>query len=342
MPKISIIIPCFNEEKHIAHCLDSILLSDYDRSNIEILVVDGMSSDKTREIVASYSKKYTYIKLLSNPDKIVPKAMNLAIKEAKGAYIIRLDAHASYPTNYFSKLIEWHQKLDADNVGCVIVTEVKNMNKKSASIKEILSHKFGVGNSDFRTGIKEVKEVDTVPFGCYKKEVFEQYGYYDERLIRNQDIELNKRIINGGGKIYLIPDVKCTYYARENFSDLAKNNFANGKWNILTAYYTKTLNSLSLRHFIPLLFLLSLLVPLFLSIFTAKFAYVALVSLSSYLALVIIMSFKLRGEETTIFYLIGSFLTLHLSYGLGSLVGIFSMSNRLLVKRFGIGDFSPE
>jgi len=330
LSKISIIIPCFNEEKHIAHCLDSILLSDYDRSKIEILVVDGMSRDKTREIVASYSKKYAYIQLLSNPDKIVPKAMNLAIQKAKGAYIIRLDAHASYPKNYFSKLIEWHQKLDADNVGSVIVTEVKNLTKKSASIKEVLSHKFGVGNSDFRTGIKEVKEVDTVPFGCYRKEVFEKYGYYDERLIRNQDIELNKRIINGRGKIYLIPDVQCTYYARENFTDLAKNNFANGKWNILTAYYTKTLNSLSLRHFIPLLFLLSLLVPLILSLLESKFAYVALLSLSSYFALVIMMSFKLRDKQNSFFYLTMSFFTLHFSYGVGSLIGIFFLISKYI------------
>jgi len=332
MSKISIIIPCLNEEKYIAYCLDSILLSDYDKSKIEIFVVDGMSSDKTREIVISYSEKYAYIKLLSNLDKIVPKAMNLAIEKAKGEYIIRLDAHASYPKNYFSKLIEWHQKLNADNIGCVIVTEVKKLTKKSASIKEVLSHKFGVGNSDFRTGIKELKEVDTVPFGCYKKEVFEKYGLYDERLIRNQDIELNKRIINGGGKIYLIPEVTCTYYARENFSDLAKNNFDNGKWNILTAYYTKTLNSLSLRHFIPLLFVLSLLAPLFLSIFIPKFAYVVLLSLSSYFALVIIISFKLRDNQNSFLYLIMSFFTLHLSYGVGSLMGIFSLASKFIIK----------
>ena len=330
MSKISIIIPCFNEEKHIAHCLDSILLSDYDRSKIEILVVDGMSRDKTREIVASYSKKYAYIQLLSNPDKIVPKAMNLAIQKAKGAYIIRLDAHASYPKNYFSKLIEWHQKLNADNVGTVIITEVKKLTKKSASIKEVLSHKFGVGNSDFRTGITEVKEVDTVPFGCYKKEVFEKYGLYDERLIRNQDIELNKRIINGGGKIYLIPDVQCTYYARENFTDLAKNNFANGKWNILTAYYTKTLNSLSLRHFIPLLFVLSLFLPLILSLFLFKIVWITFFSLLSYITLVIIISFKMKNSSNSIIYLILSFLTLHLSYGVGSLMGIFSIIKKII------------
>ena len=327
---ISIIIPCLNEEKYIANCLDSILVSDYDKSKMEILVVDGMSSDKTREIVKSYSKKHDYIKLFDNLDKIVPNAMNLAIKEAQGEYIIRLDAHAFYPKNYFSKLIEWHQKLNAENVGTVIITEVKNLTKKSASIKEILSHKFGVGNSDFRTGIKEVKEVDTVPFGCYKKEVFEKYGLYDERLIRNQDIELNKRIINGGGKIYLIPDVKCTYYARENFRALAKNNYSNGFWNVLTAYYTKTLNSLSLRHFIPLLFVLSLFFPLLLSIFIPKFLYVGLFSLVSYFALGIMISLKLRNSSNRFIYLLSSFFTLHFSYGMGSLMGIFSVINKYI------------
>ena len=330
MAKISIIIPCLNEEKYIANCLDSVLASDYDKSKMEILVVDGMSGDKTREIVALYSKKHKHIKLLSNPDKIVPKSMNIAIKQANGDYIIRLDAHASYPKNYFSKLIEWHQKLDAENVGTAIVTKVKNLTKKSASIKEVLSHKFGVGNSDFRTGTKEVKEVDTVPFGCYKKEVFKKYGLYDERLIRNQDIELNKRIINGGGKIYLIPDVQCTYFARENFTALAKNNYSNGFWNILTAYYTKTLNSLSLRHFIPLLFLLSLLFPLILSIFLPKFIDVGLLSLSSYFALVIMISFKLRDSTNSFIYLVSSFLVLHLSYGMGSLMGIFSVISKYI------------
>ena len=330
MSSLSIIIPCLNEELYIANCLDSILVSDYDKSKMEILVVDGMSSDKTREIVNAYSEQYSYIRLLDNADQIVPKAMNLAIKQAKGDYIIRLDAHSFFPKDYFSKLIEWHQKLNAENVGTVIITDVKNLTKKSASIKEVLSHKFGVGNSDFRTGIKEVKEVDTVPFGCYKKEVFEQYGLYDEKLIRNQDIELNKRIINGGGKIYLIPDVKCTYFARENFTALAKNNFANGKWNILTAYYTKTLNSLSLRHFIPLIFVLSLLLPILLSLFFTQIILVSILSLSSYLALVIIISFNLREKNSNLFYLIGSFLTLHLSYGFGSLIGVFSIIKKYI------------
>ncbi len=330
MIKTTIIIPCLNEEKYITNCIESILNSTLNMKESEIILVDGGSSDKTVEIIDEYAKKESSVKLLHNPKKYTPISMNIGIESSKGTYIFIISAHAKYESDYFSKLLNSIERLDASCVGAVLVTDVKNKTKKSNAIKSVLSSKFGVGNSDFRVGSDEVKEVDTVAFGCYKKEVFEQYGVYDERLIRNQDIELNKRIINGGGKIYLIPNVKCTYYARENFSDLAKNNFANGKWNILTAYYTKTLNSLSLRHFVPLMFLLSLLLPLLLTLLNLKFAYLTLLSLFSYLALVIIISLKLRDDSNSFLYLVGSFLTLHLSYGFGSLVGIFSIIKKYI------------
>ena len=330
MSKISIIVPIYNEKRYIKNCLESILESDYNQNDMEIILVDGGSSDGTLKIIEEYQQKYENIVLLNNPKKIVPISMNIAIKVAKGEYIIRLDAHASYPKNYFSKLIEWHKKLNSDNVGGVWITDVLNKTSTSMAIKNVLSNKLGVGGSKFRIGVKEVEEVDTVPFGCYKKEVFSKYGFYDERLVRNQDIELNKRIINGGGKIYLVPDVECTYFARENFRALAKNNYANGFWNILTAYYTKTLSSLSLRHFIPLIFLLSLLLPLLFSLFNSKFIYIGLLSLVSYFALVIIISLQLRKKESSFFYLIMSFFTLHISYGMGSLMGIFSLISRYI------------
>ncbi len=256
--------------------------------------------------------------------------MNLGIGKSTGEYIIRLDAHSKFPKDYFSKLIKYSKELKADNVGGIVITEVKNSNTKSNSIKGVLSHKLGVGDSSFRLGVDDIKEVDTVPFGCYPKKVFDKYGLYDERLIRNQDIELNKRIINGGGKIYLIPDVHCIYFARENFMALVKNNYANGFWNILTPYYTKTLNSLSLRHFIPLLFVLSLIVPAALFFIFPKMIWIALLSLGSYLSLVIIISIRLKNSSNSIVYLIISFLTLHFSYGLGSLMGIVSVINKYI------------
>ena len=318
---ISIIIPCLNEANYIASCIDSIIHSNID--NFELILVDGGSNDNTVDIIKKYQNKYPVIKLFYNPKKFTPISMNIGIEASKGEYIFIISAHAEYQDNYFMSLVKELKRLNANCVGGVLNTEVKNKNKKSNSIKKILTHKFGVGNADFRTGGDEVKEVDTVAFGCYTKETFDTFGLYDENLIRNQDIELNKRIINGGGKIYLIPSVRSTYYARETFFSLAKNNYANGYWNILTAYYTKTLNSLSLRHFIPLVFVLSLFLPIFLSLFIPKLGWLSLLSLSSYLALVIIISLKLRKAENSFFALVGSFLILHLSYGWGSLVGMF-------------------
>ena len=318
----SIIIPVYNEEKYIEACLDSILLEGVLPKETEIIIVDGMSMDRTVDMIRQYQQEHSDIILLENPKKIVPVAMNIGIKKARGTYIIRLDAHATYTPEYVRQMLAWHQKLDADNVGGVVVTEVKNRTVKSNAIKAVLSSRFGVGNSDFRTGVKALKSVDTVPFGCYPQSVFDRYGLYDERLIRNQDIELNKRIVNGGGKIYLLPDVQCTYYARETLQALAKNNFANGLWNMLTAYYTKTFRSLSLRHFVPLLFVLSLLLPGIASLFYPKLFWVSLLSLLSYLSLVIIVSLKLQQSKAHFGYLILGFLVLHLSYGAGSLWGL--------------------
>jgi GT2 family glycosyltransferase len=249
--------------------------------------------------------------------------MNIGIKNAKGKYIIRLDGHSRYPKDYFKKLIFYYQKLNADNVGGVVITEVKNKNITSNAIKNVLSDKLGVGSA-FRSGVKDIKEVDTVPFGCYKKEIFDKVGLYDERLVRNQDIELNKRIKKAGGKIYLIPEIKCVYFARETYKDLAKNSFNNGFWNILTAYYTNSLSSLSFRHFVPLIFVLSLILTFLLGFFNKTFFYIFLFILLSYLILISFRSFQIK-KDTTFFHQLLAFLTLHVSYGIGSLVGIFKV-----------------
>ena len=323
---LSVICPIYNEEKYIAQFLDSLLQQDYHQDDLEILLVDGMSKDKTRDIVAEYTAKYPFIRLIDNPDKIVPYAMNRGIDAAKGDVIMRLDAHASYQPNYFSVLVNGLRRLKADNVGTVCKTDVLNKTPKTLAICEVLGNKFGVGNSTFRTGIDREQEVETVPFGCWPREVFEKYGKYDVRLVRNQDIELNKRIIRGGGKIYILPDTYCTYLARETWRALAKNNYGNGKWNILTVYYTKTFSSLSLRHFIPLLFLLSLIVPLLLALIWWPFALVSAASLLAYTSLLSAVSLKLAvTKKLNFFYLLITFFVLHLSYGWGSLVGILKL-----------------
>lgn len=323
---LSVICPIYNEEKYIAQFLDSLLEQDYPKENLEILLIDGMSRDRTREIVAEYISKYPFIRLIDNPDKIVPYAMNRGIDAAKGDVIMRLDAHAFYQKDYFSVLVKGLQRLKADNVGTVCKTDVLNKTPKTLAIREVLGNRFGVGNSTFRTGIDYEREVETVPFGCWRKEVFDKYGKYDVRLVRNQDIELNKRIIRGGGRIFILPDTYCTYLARETWHALAKNNYGNGKWNILTVYYTKTFSSLSLRHFIPLLFLLSLIVPLLLAIFWRPFALVSAASFAVYTVVFSTVSLHLSMlKHLNFYYLLITFFVLHLSYGFGSLIGIVSL-----------------
>lgn len=323
---LSVICPIYNEEKYIAQFLDSLLQQDYPQDGLEILLVDGMSKDRTREIVAEYTAKYPFIRLIDNPDKIVPYAMNRGIDAAKGDIIMLLDAHASYQPDYFSVLVNGLRRLKADNVGTVCKTDVLNKTPKTLAIREVLGNKFGVGNSTFRTGIDREQEVETVPFGCWPREVFEKYGKYDVRLVRNQDIELNKRIIRGGGKIYILPDTYCTYLARETWRALAKNNYGNGKWNILTVYYTRQMKSLSLRHFIPLLFVLGVILPAIAGIFWNPALLLSAFVLRVYLLVLGAVSVRLAiKKKINFFYLLWGFITLHCSYGWGSMMGIVSL-----------------
>lgn len=322
---LSVICPIYNEVKYIDVCIQSILLQKFPINELEVLFVDGMSQDGTRDRVTEYSHKYSFIKLIDNPKRTVPVAMNIGIRIAQGDIIMRLDAHASYPTNYFSVLVNRLIELKADNVGAACQTDVLNKTPKTLAICEVLSNRFGVGNSIFRLGVAKIMDVETVPFGCWRKEVFEKYGFYDERLIRNQDIELNKRIIHGGGRICIVPDTYCTYLARETFKALAKNNLENGKWNILTVYYTKRMNSLSIRHFIPLFFLLSLFLPAIASLLYWPLLLLSILFLILYLFCISAVSLKLSiKRQLNFFYLVTSFIVLHCSYGWGSLIGICS------------------
>lgn len=320
---LSVICPVYNEEKYIQVCIESILAQDYPRDELEVIFADGQSTDNTRGIIASYQERYPFIHLIDNPERIVPYAMNRGIAASQGEVIIRIDAHANYQPNYFSVLVRRLYELNADNVGTMCKTEVLNKTPKTLAIKETLGNKFGVGNSVFRTGISDVQQVDTVPFGCWKREAFEKYGQYDVRLVRNQDIELNKRIIRGGGKIFIVPDTFCTYYARETFKALAKNNFENGKWNIKTIWFTKRLKSLSVRHFIPVLFVLSLILPIAGLFIWKPIGFIAVISLIAYLLFIGIVAFSISLKKHFHYiYLIMSFIVLHFSYGIGSLVGI--------------------
>ena len=315
---VSVVVPVYNEEKYIQKCIDSLLRQDYPLNLMEWIFVDGMSTDCTCDLIGNYIKKYPgLIKLLKNPNRTVPYAMNIGIRISKGDYIIRLDAHADYDKDYISKCVCYLNSTDADNVGGV--AETKGIGFAGKNIAKMLSSKFGVGNSQFRTNGKS-GYVDTVPFGAFRKEVFAKLGGYDERLTRNQDNEMNYRIRKNGGKIYLANDIHFSYYCRDSLKGIIDMAVKNGMWNVITMKLCP--GTMGLRHFIPLVFLLSLVFLPVMSFFIKPICLVLCIEVVLYFLLDIFFSLKISDDVKSFFFLLFLFPAFHITYGFGSIKGI--------------------
>ncbi len=322
--KISIIIPCRNEEKFIEKVIKSILNQTYPKDKLEVIFVDGMSEDRTQDIIKEYASKYPFIKLLENPYKYVPHAMNIGIKNSTGDIIIRMDAHSEYPPDYVEKLVYWLKKLNADNVGGIWINIPSKNTLEARAIAIALSSNFGIGNAHYRLGkVNRPMKVDTVPFGCYPKKVFNKIGLYDEDLIRNQDDELNARLRKIGGKIFLIPDIKIKYYARDSLKKVAKMFFQYGYFKPLVNM--KIGKPTTVRQLFPPLFVFMLIIPTLFAvavpkvILTSIFVFI----LHSILNIFFSLNLSIKNKDLKLFpFLFVTFLIIHLSYGLGYIKGI--------------------
>lgn len=324
--EVSVICPVYNEEKYILKCIESILSQDYSREKIEFLLIDGYSTDKTCEIILEFAKKYSFIKLLDNPHRYVSNALNIGIEQASGNVIVRIDAHCEYPNNYISMLVKYLFELDADNVGGVLETLPSNQTSISKAIAIASSHLFGVGNSKYKTGTNKIIETDTVPFGCFKREVFDKIGLFDEDLIRNQDDEFNARLINNGGKIFLIPDIRIKYFVRSNVAQMAQMYFQYGLFKPLVNKKIK--KPATVRQFFPALFLIGLFFGAVLSIFSRYIFtfYIAIILLYLFIGIVIGVYNALKNKDWQLtFLMIYIFFIIHLSYGRGYLMGIYKV-----------------
>jgi len=291
-PLVSIIVPCRNEEVYIAQCLRTLDAQDY--SNIELIVVDGMSTDNTiDEINSLHMTVYTF----PNRDKTMPHGVNMGIKYAKGDLIMICGAHSIYPKDYVSKCVQTSMETGAENVGGDYKTPY--LNKFTLA----LTSKFGVGKNRNKDS-KELEEVDTVFGGCYRREVFEKIGLFNTDLTHTQDLEFNYRLRKAGGKIICNHKIVSNYHPRQRHSwkAFAKKAFIDGQWVILPVLYCKT--PITLRHLVPLAFVLTL--PF---------------SIWPYAVLNIINSRKIRPWYS----LSLAFFTLHMMYGAGSAWACFKV-----------------
>ena len=325
LPKVTIIIPCRNEKKFIGKCLDSLIAQDYPKDKLEILVLNGMSTDKTKTVVEGYGRKHPFIKILDNPNKTSPCALNIGIKNSTGELIIHMGAHSTYQPNYVSKSVNYLIEYGADNVGGILLTLPASNTLIAKAIALVLSNRFGTGNAFFRLGSDKPIWVDAVFGGCYKKEMLLKVGLYNEKLTRSQDMEMNMRIKKAGGKILLFPDIITYYYPKPTLKEFFGHNLLDGIWAI---YPLKFGASLKLRHYVPFIFVLSLIFSLILSFFFKPTIYLFLFIIGLYLlaSLFFSISIAIREKNLGLFFVLPlAFACRHFGYGLGSLIGFIKL-----------------
>jgi glycosyltransferase involved in cell wall biosynthesis len=282
-----------------------------------------MSDDGTRETVAQYAAAHPRITLLDNPTRIVPTALNVGIRAATGDVIARMDAHVVYPPEYLSRLVAALEETGADNVGGCIVTLPADGTVVAQAIAIALGHPFGVGNSHFRIGARTARLVDTVPFGCYRRDVFTRIGMFDEELVRNQDDEFNHRLVRNGGRVLLLPDVVSYYYARRSIRQVARMYYQYGYFKPLAA--RKIGRVMTVRQLVPSAFLIGLVGGGLLALAWPPAGVLWGLVVATYAATVLACAFsaaRAHGLRCAA-ALAGVFPALHLSYGTGFLRGIW-------------------
>lgn len=321
-PLVTVIIPCRNEAPRIRECLESIAANEYPRDRLEVLVVDGQSGDGTRAIVAEFAGRDPRVQLLDNPRKITPAALNVGLARARGQIIIRMDAHNGYPPNYIPALVNWLETSGADNVGGVWVTRPGADTAVAQAIAVALSHPLGVGNAHYRIGAAAPRWVDTVPFGCYRRSVFERIGGFDEELVRNQDDEFNCRLIRSGGRILLVPEIVSSYYARDSLAKVGRMFYQYGYFKPLVL--RKIGRVMTVRQLIPALFVAVLAIGAVAAPWIAPVRLLWALVILAYAAAILACSLAamFRHGIACGLALPLTFPVLHVSYGLGFLQGL--------------------
>ncbi|HKY98627.1 MAG TPA: glycosyltransferase family 2 protein [Gemmatimonadaceae bacterium] len=328
MAIVSILIPTYNEEAHVEECLRSVrAFTVPDGTAVEILVIDGMSTDRTREIVSRLASQDSAIQLLDNPERYQSPALNRGIHAARGDYILRLDAHSYYPPEYLQRCLETALRTKADNTGGIVRTMSRGEGYPAKLVQALITHRFGVGNSGFRTDAPE-GPADTVPYGFFRRDVFERVGLFDERLIRAQDYEMNRRIVANGGTVWRNPQIHLDYFPQPDFRSFIRKQFVyEAPYNAYMWYLAPY--SFALRHAITAAFATGVIAGLVLSPFSSmvRTVFTTVMLLYGLLAIASAISQGIRYRDARhVLFLPVAFFLYHFLHGLGVIVGLVRLA----------------
>jgi len=316
---ISAVIPCRNERLHIEACVRSVLAQQSVPCGFEVIVADGMSNDGTRQILAKLAHEDDRLRVIDNPARSTAGAMNTGVRHARGQFIAIMGAHNEYAPDYLSASLKVSLETGADNVGGSMVCRGKSRLQRAIAVAH--HSPFSVGGARWHD-VSYEGPADTVFGGFYNRKVFDRIGFFDETLLRNQDDELNLRLILAGGKIWHSPAIRSSYCPRSSLGALFRQYLQYGYWKV--AVMKKHGRPAALRHLVPGLFVLALLIlPLVGWVFAPLFT-LWLALLCSYAAANLGASLltAARSELHLLPLLPMVFGCYHFGYGVGFLRGV--------------------
>jgi len=316
---VSLVIPMFNEERFIGALLESVAAQDYPPDRLEVLVVDGDSTDRSAEIVRSFQGRVPGLRLLRNPRRLTPTSLNLGIREARGELYLRMDSHSHMAPDYVRTCVETLLRSGADNVGGLM--RAVGTNRRSSAVALATGSRFGIGGSRFHYATVP-QDVDTVYLGCYRLERLRNLGGYDESMLINEDDELNFRLSLAGGRIFLDPSIRSTYHPRSSFLALWRQYYRYGRWKVRLMQKHRRLTSV--RHLVPAAWVGSVMLGCALWPWSAWGGWLLVLALGPYLLANAVFSLAIaaRAGWRQLPLLPPTFLILHAAYGSGFLAGI--------------------
>ena len=325
-PFVSIIVPCYNEEATIRHLLNAVFAQTYPRAQMELIISDGMSTDRTREVVEAFQNEHAdlEIRVVNNTARAIPSALNQAIREGRGDVFVRLDAHSMPIPEYVERCVAAHEAGKGENIGGVWEIRPGADTAIAKAISFAAAHPLGVGDAMYRLNAS-AGAVDTVPFGSFRRALIEKIGLFDETLLANEDYEFNTRVRESGGMVWLDPSIRSVYFSRSTLGSLSAQYWRYGFWKLkMLNRYPHTLRW---RQALPPVFVSSLIFFIVLSLFFGLAKYALAAQLLLYFFVLGLAGLKLAVEKRNAFLIFGlplAIATMHLSWGAGFLWSFIS------------------